>query len=456
MPSRYQPEKLYTSQPGQVKLIDLDRYADEYIMRPPYQRKTVWSKRQQQQLIDSIFKGYYIPDLVLRNINFKNESVMREVIDGQQRITAVQQFMRNEFAMPEGSKFEGLFYKDLPMDVRRFFDDNDLSVTLIDGIGDINNLEHHKIATDIFWRLQQGESLNRMEVAHASITSRVRNFLVKYGDDVSFDYDKYEPNDQNLHKHKFFEIINRENNRMQHLSLLGRLLLIENAGGYTDIKDVPLDELIAEEKVNAIGDFTYENQEPAKAVLHLLDRLLEVAKEDTVVKGDGNLNWPEYLIISFYLLIRRIDDFYVWDNVLVKLLSEFFMAFHDRWYKHEQSDADIHAFRDDRQQAESDLRNRDLILRQLFFDFVREQGAEIHLKDEKRYFNEAERIAIYRRGNGKCAQCIKDGKPDKECEVSWSEYEADHIIPWSKGGASDVDKNAQILCSYHNRKKGAH
>ena len=455
MPSRYQPEKQYIPQPGQVKLIDLYRYADEYVMRPPYQRKTVWKKQQQQQLIDSIFKGYYIPDLVLRYIKVKDHQVMREVIDGQQRITAVQKFMKNEFAMPEGSKFEGLFYKNLSTEVKRFIDDSHLSATLIEGIDDINNLDHHKIATDIFWRLQQGESLNYMEVANASITSRVRNFLVKYGDDGSFDYDAYESKDENPDKHKFFKIIRQKNDRMQHLSLLGRLLLIENAGGYTDIKDTSLGDLIEKEKVDETGNFTYEKQKSAKAVLYLLNKLSEIAKKDPFVIGGGKLAWPEYLIISFYLIVRHIDNFYVWNDELVKLLSDFFIKFLDRWRKREQNDTDIHAFRNDQQQAESDLRNRDLILRQLFFDFVREQGAEILRKDEKRHFNEAERIAIYRSGNGKCVQCIEDGKSDEECEVPWSEYEADHIIAWSKGGASDPDENAQILCRTHNRQKGA-
>ena len=456
MPGRYKPKKLYRLETDKVKLRDFCDYAGEYVMRPPYQRKIVWKKLQQQQLIDSIFNGYYIPNLVLRNINFDGNKIMWEVIDGQQRITAVQKFIENEFAMPENSKFKNHCYKDLPIDVRRFFNESSLEVTLIDGIGDIKNVKHHKIATEIFWRLQQGKSLNTMEVANASITSRVRNFLVKYGDDVSFDYVKYESKDKNTHKHKFFKKINLPNDRMQHLSLLGRLLLIENAESkYTSIQDKSLKDLIDKETVNKVGIFTYEEEKPAKATLSLLDKLLKVVEKDPFVSGGGRLIWPEYLIISFYLIIRHISNSYMWNDKLTKLLSEFFIEFADRWNKKAPTDTDIYAFRNDQQQAESDLRNRDLILRQLFFDFVRKRGVEIVPKDKKRYFNEAERIATYRSGNGKCAMCIEEGKPDEECEVPWSQYETDHIIPWSKGGASDVEKNAQLLCRYHNRKKGA-
>ena len=452
----YEPEKKYSTDTYQVKLIDLDRYANEYVMRPPYQRKTVWSRKQQQQLIDSIFKRYYIPNLVLRKVRVKvkdnKNNIMREVIDGQQRIIAVQKFMRSELAMPKGSEFEGVLYKNLPTNVQRFVDDTELPAIMIEGIDDRKNIEHHNIATDIFWRLQQGESLNNMEVANASITSRVRNFLVKYGDDGSFDYKTYESKDENPRKHELLKITGQKNDRMQHLSLLGRLLLIEKANGYANIRDPLLNDLIEKEKVNKTGDFTYEKEKPAKTVLRLLNRLLKVAQQDPIVSGGAKLKWPEYLIISFYLIIRHIDNSYVWDDKLTKLLSEFFIKFADRFDKKDQNDTDVHAFRSDSQQAESDLQNRDLILRQLFFDFVHEQGAKIIRKDKKRYFNEAERIAIYRRGNGKCAMCWAKGK---ERKVPWSEYEADHIIAWSKGGASDPDENAQILCRTHNRQKGA-
>jgi 5-methylcytosine-specific restriction endonuclease McrA len=38
--------------------------------------------------------------------------------------------------------------------------------------------------------------------------------------------------------------------------------------------------------------------------------------------------------------------------------------------------------------------------------------------------------------------------------VGWREYDADHVIPHSKGGQTSV-VNAQLLCRYHNQQKGA-
>ena len=455
----YDPREEYESKTDLVKLDDLINHKDEFVTRPPYQRKTVWSRDKQKQLIDTLFRRFYVPGLVLRKIIINGNHSRWEVIDGQQRITAVQKFMENEFTVPEtlkdlDEKMEqcvGKKYKDLPQDVQRFFRELSFQSTQIRHIQSKDNPKHQKIATDIFWRLQQGESLNQMEVLHAVLTSRVRHFLVQYADDVSFDYDKYVPVDENPHKHKFFSLIKADNKRMQHLSLMGRLLLIEVNKGYTNIKDDDLGNLINEEKVRKEEYFTYSSEAPAKKLLRCLNKVYEVFNKEQ----DRKYSWPEYLIVSFYLLIRHMDEFYVWDDAKDHLYEFLTEEFYIRWSRHDNEDIDIHVFRDNRQQAESDLCDRDLVIRQLFFTFVKEKGKQIRIKDANRYFNEAERIQIYRKGNGICVMCKAEGKSEKDQKVPWGEYEADHIVPWFKGGGTDPDENAQVLCRYHNRAKGA-
>lgn len=75
-------------------------------------------------------------------------------------------------------------------------------------------------------------------------------------------------------------------------------------------------------------------------------------------------------------------------------------------------------------------------------------------KDERRAFNESERIFVYRMDEGLCQACLEEGKPEVEARVPWREYEADHVVPYAKGGPTEV-ANAQVLCRYHNRQKGA-
>jgi hypothetical protein len=86
-------------------------------------------------------------------------------------------------------------------------------------------------------------------------------------------------------------------------------------------------------------------------------------------------------------------------------------------------------------------------------EFAEREGVLLQVKDSKRTFNEAERIRIYRRDEGLCRICLKNGAPRDAAVVPWHKYHADHIVPWIMGGPSAVD-NAQVLCAAHNLGKG--
>jgi hypothetical protein len=52
------------------------------------------------------------------------------------------------------------------------------------------------------------------------------------------------------------------------------------------------------------------------------------------------------------------------------------------------------------------------------------------------------KLEVWKRDDGKCVRC---GESDG--------LHFDHIIPWSKGGASDTEDNIQLLCARHNLEK---
>mgnify|MGYP003727959955 FL=1 len=130
------------------------------------------------------------------------------------------------------------------------------------------------------------------------------------------------------------------------------------------------------------------------------------------------------------------------------------LHFHRRWKTYEDSDdTDMLTFSNRRQQGEHDLEVRDRIMRQIFFEYLRDNNLELKEKDENRNFSELQRIIIYRNGKGFCQECLREGKPEKEAKVSWSEYQADHVLPHSKGGETIIE-NGELLCSFHNLSKG--
>ena len=64
-----------------------------------------------------------------------------------------------------------------------------------------------------------------------------------------------------------------------------------------------------------------------------------------------------------------------------------------------------------------------------------------------RAFDEKTQVKVYERQGGICPAC----KPDQHYDIG--AMEADHIVPWSKGGKT-VTANCQMLCKIHNRTKG--
>jgi hypothetical protein len=458
----FNPREEYIINPKGIRFADFYTYAERYVTRPPYQRKTVWRRKKKQALMDSLLRRYYVPRLVLRQVRLNDTKTVDEVIDGQQRITALQDFFEGRFPLPPSLKdlssaLAGKYYKELDVDVREYLDNLELQADRILNIDAKDNPHHQRVATEIFWRLQQGETLNAMEVAHARLASPIRNFLVKHADDITFDYEQYKPVDTNPNKHAFFKILHRGNERMQHSALLARMVLIEREGGYTELKDTEIQELIDNSQTeDGIGDDSFEKTREAQSALKNLKIYYDLFKNDPMIANGGTIRElnREYFIISFYMLIRYIGQYYVIDDDSKRHLREFFDAFYQRWKTNDVADSDILRFGESRQQDPRSLRERDIVLRYNFFQFLKDRGIELRVKDSQRSFNEAERIAIYRKHKGLCRTCLDEGYSEQEAEVPWSDFHADHIMPWSAGGPTTIE-NGQLLCRYHNQSKGA-
>lgn len=82
-------------------------------LQPDFQRREVWASSARIMLIDSILSDIPLPKIFLAR-TIKNGSVHRIVIDGQQRISAILGFLRNEFALdaPYVGPFAGKRFQD--------------------------------------------------------------------------------------------------------------------------------------------------------------------------------------------------------------------------------------------------------------------------------------------------------------------------------------------------------
>lgn len=82
---------------------------------PRFQRRAVWKQSAKGFFIDSILRGYPIPPIHIRIVSDGVRAGVREVIDGQQRIRAVFEFVQNKYRIPASvsDSWPGMSYHDL-------------------------------------------------------------------------------------------------------------------------------------------------------------------------------------------------------------------------------------------------------------------------------------------------------------------------------------------------------
>jgi hypothetical protein len=68
-------------------------------MKPPYQRNPVWLTPQKSSLIDTILRGYPVPELYMEDVVDAEGQEEHFVVDGQQRIRACIEFVDGEFEL---------------------------------------------------------------------------------------------------------------------------------------------------------------------------------------------------------------------------------------------------------------------------------------------------------------------------------------------------------------------
>ncbi|MHB0781520.1 DUF262 domain-containing protein [Pseudomonas putida] len=134
-------------------------------LQPNFQRGEVWPKSKKQRLIDSVLREWHVPPIhVIEN----PETRKQEVLDGQQRLVAIRDFVRGEFAVdgsiePLDSKIQdldGLKYRVLPDEIKRQFDQFTLRLYRI---VDFKPSE----PAELFYRLNQPSNLTGAEQRNA-------------------------------------------------------------------------------------------------------------------------------------------------------------------------------------------------------------------------------------------------------------------------------------------------
>lgn len=96
--------------------------ANRLELRPDFQRREVWSAVARIMLMDTILRRIPMPKIFLAN-TVRDGSTYRVVIDGQQRISAILDFLRDNFALnhPFMGKNKGKTFSELDPDTQDSF-----------------------------------------------------------------------------------------------------------------------------------------------------------------------------------------------------------------------------------------------------------------------------------------------------------------------------------------------
>lgn len=136
----------------------------ELNMKPPFQRNPVWVTRQKSFLIDTILNKYPIPEIYMQETSDEMGNARYTIIDGQQRIRSVLDFIDGKFSMDERDSpdFHGTDFDGLSTEQKKVFFQYNFVVRILP---DINDIELRAI----FQRLNKNVvALNKQELRQAT------------------------------------------------------------------------------------------------------------------------------------------------------------------------------------------------------------------------------------------------------------------------------------------------
>lgn len=162
--------------PGFYQQLQNKDYMD---LRPFYQRRPRWDAERQSLLIESFLINLPVPPIFLYERNYNSY----EVMDGQQRITAIKEFFSNKLKL-KGLQYwpelNGRTYDTLPKLVRSGIDRRSISSIVMLKESTPEDEDATRLREIVFERLNTGGvELERQEIRNALYHGNFNNMLLE-------------------------------------------------------------------------------------------------------------------------------------------------------------------------------------------------------------------------------------------------------------------------------------
>lgn len=118
--------------------------AGTLVLTPKFQRRNVWTIPQRSYLIDTVLRGLPVPPIYLRiRQSDDRKKTIREVIDGQQRITSILEFIEGRYKLSRtlDADYAGRYFSQLDRSVQDALVGYAFICESFGGIGDAEILE---------------------------------------------------------------------------------------------------------------------------------------------------------------------------------------------------------------------------------------------------------------------------------------------------------------------------
>lgn len=164
------------------QIKDLIEKGEVLNLRPEYQRRLRWTNTQKSKLIESLLLNIPVPPVFL----YESDAARYEVMDGQQRLNAVREFLAGDFALtalPLLKPLNGLRYSRCPPRIKRALDRASISAIVLLLESEAEKTQGRLTLTDIrrfiFDRLNTGGTkLNPQEIRNALNTGDFNKVII--------------------------------------------------------------------------------------------------------------------------------------------------------------------------------------------------------------------------------------------------------------------------------------
>lgn len=163
----------------QLNIVPTIVKSEDYILDPEFQRRHRWSITKKSRLIESFIMNVPVPPIFLYETDFS----VYEVMDGLQRLTAINEFYEDKFALTnleEWKELNNRKYSQLPNQIKRGIDRRHLSSMILLKETARDPKEEDRLKQLVFERINSGgEPLDDQEKRNALYNGNMNRLCIE-------------------------------------------------------------------------------------------------------------------------------------------------------------------------------------------------------------------------------------------------------------------------------------